>query len=149
MWFSRHKKIKEIIIPEAPHEHTWKDMPWYLLYEYDGGTKKAEYQIIEPYICITCGERKNIQLESRQLTGVNYEEGMGFIKEVEKKYKRYIKPRAVVEDMINNILLVRDPQHLEMVENIRGIPHKNVGTSAHMRPQNTDKNPKIDFSKKE
>ena len=149
MWFSRRKKVKEITIPETPHEHTWKDMPWYIHYEYDGGNKKAEYQIMEPYICITCGERKDVQLESRHLTGVNYEEGMGFIKEVEKKYKRYIKPRAVVEDMINNILLVRDPQYLEMVENIRGTPHKNVGTSARMRPQGTDKSPKIDFSKKE
>ena len=108
-------------------------MPWYLVYEYDGGEKKAEYQIIEPYICITCGERKNIQLEGRHLAGVSYEEGMAFIKEVEKKYKRYIKPRAVVEDMINNILLVKDPEQLAMFEDMRGSPHKNVGSSARMK----------------
>ena len=35
--------------------------------------------------------------------------------------------------MINNILLVKDPERLAMLEEMRGIPHKNVGTSAEMK----------------
>ena len=35
--------------------------------------------------------------------------------------------------MINNILLVKDPERLAMLEEMRGIPHKNCGSSAEMK----------------
>lgn len=133
--FNRKKKVaeEEFVIPEIPHKHTWKDMPWYLTYSYNGGASKVEYSIIEPYICITCGERKNVELESRNFSGIDYKEGMEFVKAVEKKYKEYLKPRAVVEDMINNIILVKDASRLNMIEKIYGFPYQNIGTSAEMK----------------
>ena len=53
-----------------------------------------------------------------------------------KKYKAYLRPQAVVEDMINDILLVKDASHLDMIERLRGLPHRGVGTSSKYRESN-------------
>ena len=127
------KEDFKLEIPQLPHEHTWKDMPWYMEYEYNSGKQEANYKIIEPYICITCGERKNVCLEQRQWYGIDDEERNKQYNKIRNRYKKYLKPRAVVEDMINNILLVKDVDYLNMVEEMRGLPHKNVGTSAEMK----------------
>lgn len=132
--FHRKKMAEyEPVFPELKHEHTWKDLPWYMEVEYSGTNHTAKYEIIEPYICITCGERKDVVLEKTTWQNISATDRDEKYKEIYKRYKKYLKPRAVVEDMINNILLVKDPEHLEMVENMRGIPHKKCGTSAEMK----------------
>ena len=135
--FSRKKSTSipqyEPVFPEIKHEHTWKDLPWYMECEYRGQEKTANYRIIEPYICITCGERKDVILETEHWSNIDADTREEYYTKVRKKYRKYLRPRAVVEDMINNILLVKDPEHLEMVENMRGIPHKKCGTSAEMK----------------
>ena len=135
--FSRKKDTPipqyEPVFPEIKHEHIWKDLPWYMEVEYSGTKNTAQYEIIEPYICITCGERKNVVLERSAWQNISSSDRDEEYKKIYKRYKKYLKPRAVVEDMINNILLVKDPEHLEMVENLRGIPHKKCGTSAEMK----------------
>lgn len=134
-WFKKKKDIKQedFQLPEMPHEHTWKDMPWYMKVYYNGTSKTAGYEIIEPYICVTCGERKNVTLEKEDYSNIGVEERENIFKRVRIRYKKYLKPRAVVEDMINNILLVKDPERLAMLEEMRGIPHKNCGSSAEMK----------------
>lgn len=117
------------------HTHTWKDMPWYMRTWYNTDECTAGYQIVEPFICVTCGERKNVELEKTEWRGISYSEREKFFKEIEEKYKEYLKPRAVVEDMINNILLVKDAHRLNMIEKIYGLPHQNVGTSAEMNQE--------------
>ena len=136
--FSKKKKQKELIIPNMPHEHTWKDMPWYMEVRYNGENKTAGYEIIEPYICVTCGERKNVRLESEDWSNISAQEREKIYSKIRNRYKKYLKPRAVVEDMINNILLVKDPDYLDMVEEMRGLPHRKCGTSAEMERQDTD-----------
>ena len=136
--FSKKKKQKELIIPNIPHEHTWKDMPWYMEVRYNGENKTAGYEIIEPYICVTCGERKNVRLESEDWSNISAQEREKIYSKIHNRYKKYLKPRAVVEDMINNILLVKDPDYLDMVEEMRGLPHRKCGTSAEMERQDTD-----------
>jgi len=132
--FTRKKMTEyEPVFPELKHEHTWKDMPWYMETEYSSTEHTAQYEIIEPYICLTCGERKNVKLEGTRWTNITPDAREDEYAAVRKRYKKYLKPRAVVEDMINNILLVKDPDHLEMVENMRGTPHKRCGTSAEMK----------------
>lgn len=131
--FKRKKKETALEIPVIPHEHTWKDMPWYMDVAYDGGAGTASYKIIEPYICVTCGERKNVCLEGESWQHIDASTREEFYTNVRKRYKKYLKPRAVVEDMINNILLVKSPDYLNMVEEMRGLPHKNCGTSAEMK----------------
>ena len=122
--------IIDIVAPK--HEHTWKDMPWYMEIEYDGGAKRASYQIIEPYLCITCGERKNKILETESWEHIDSDTREQYYKEIRKRYKDYLKPRAVVEDMIANIQMVKDPNHLAMMEKLKGIPHSGCGTSSKM-----------------
>ena len=136
--FNRKKKQKELVIPNIPHEHTWKDMPWYMDVRYNGENKTAGYEIIEPYICVTCVERKNIRLESEDWSNISAQERERIYSKIRNRYKKYLKPRAVVEDMINNILLVKDPDYLDMVEEMRGLPHRKCGTSAEMERQDTD-----------
>ena len=131
-WFRKDKKqsAKETVAP--PHQHTWKDLPWYMETYYRGTDKIAGYNIIEPYVCITCGERKNITLEKGYYERISSKDREIIYKEVREKYKEYLKPQAVVEDMINDILLVKDPEHLAMLEKLRGLPHKIVGSSSKM-----------------
>ena len=135
--FNRKKKKTEenfkIEIPTLPHEHVWKDMPWYMDVSYNSLDKTASYQIIEPYICVVCGERQNKILEKESWAHISVEEREKEYSVIRSRYKKYLKPRAVVEDMINNILLVKDVDYLNMVEEMRGLPHKNVGTSAEMK----------------
>ena len=134
MGIFRRKKMAEYepVFPELKHEHTWKDMPWYMHTSYDGGKRTADYDIIEPYICITCGERKNVTLEHGDWGNITSEERDKRYNKIRSKYKKYLKPQAVAEDMINNILLVKDPEYLQMVEKMRGIPHSGCGTSSTM-----------------
>lgn len=122
---------------EIAHECVMKDMPWYIEYDYDGSNNTAGYKIIEPYICITgCGKRVNKVLEQREWRNIDVKTREEYYKEVLDKYKDYIKPRAIVEDMINNILIVKDPDHLKAVENLRGTPYKGCGTSTNMQENN-------------
>ena len=142
--FNRKKKegkAATVEIPAIPHEHTFKDMPWYMVVYYNTSERTAGYRIIEPYICITCGERENKTLEEIEWTNIGREEREKEYQRVKNKYRSYLKPRAIIEDMINNILLVKDPNHLDMVEEMRGTPHRGCGTSSTMRTRNitTDK----------
>lgn len=148
MWLFKKKKKEpeEITIPEIPHTHVFKDMPWYMTEKYSEKQKTAEYEIIEPFICITCGFRQNVVLESQYYAGLEREDRKRIFNEVKKTYRQYLKPRAVVEDMINNILLVKDAHHLAMLEKMRGIPHSGCGTSTDMEPPSEEENkvPKIE-----
>lgn len=144
-WFSRRKKeIEEAskdtleIEFKIPHEHTWKDMPWYMTIMYDGERKTASYSIIEPYICIKCGEREDKLLEKNTWQNISPEAREEEYKKVQKRYKDYLKPRAVVEDMINNILMVKDVKHLEMMEKMQGLPHSGCGSSSNMKDNETE-----------
>lgn len=134
-WFKKKKATVdvEVQIPELKHEHMWKDMPWYMGVHYNGSNKTAGYTIVEPFICVTCGERKDVTLEKEDYSNISVEERENIFKRVRLRYKKYLKPRAIVEDMINNILLVKDPHRLAMVEEMRGSPHRNVGSSAEMK----------------
>ena len=140
MWpFKKKKEEINIEIPELKHVCVMKDMPWYMTTSYNGSTKTAEYAIIEPYICISgCGKRIDKVLEHQSWSNIDEKAREKIYSQIRNRYKKYLKPRAVVEDMINNILLVKDPDYLDMVEEMRGSPHRKCGTSAEMERQDTD-----------
>lgn len=135
-WFFNRKKEQEkndsipVICPTIAHQHTWKDMPWYIRTYWNGAEKTGESIIYEPYVCITCGERKNVELEHNKYINVDAETRERYFAETREKYKDYLVPQAIVEDMINNIVLVKDVSHLRMMEEKLGTPHRDVGTSA-------------------
>lgn len=121
-------------------------MPWYMRTQWSGQNKTASYVIVEPYVCITCGERKNVVLEETNWSNITPETREEYYNEVKKKYKHYLKPQAVVEDMINNIILVKDSGRLEMIEKMLGTPHRGVGTSSryHVSKSSDDFKIKVD-----
>ena len=151
--FNRKKKELRVEVPK--HKHIWKDMPWYMDVYYSGTNRTASYKIIEPYVCITCGERKNITLERNTWENIDSDIREKYYKEIEEKYAQYLKPIAVVEDMINDIQLVKDPHLLHMMELRYGTPHMGCGTSASMeieRPQEEEEEkdyPKIEVHEDE
>ena len=146
--FNRKKMATELPFIKIKHEHIWKDMPWYMEVEYNGAEAYASYRIIEPYICIGCGERKDVCLEKERWNNIDSETREKYYNKIRHKYRKYLKPRAVVEDMINNILLVKDAGRLNMVEKMYGIPHQNCGTSAEMKQKLDDFKIKFDEEKK-
>ena len=152
MWPFKKKKEEQtqesLVIPEIPHTCVFKDMPWYMNTSYNGPNKTAEYEIIEPYICISgCGKRIDKVLEHNSWSNIDEDTREKYYARIRKRYKQYIKPRAVVEDMINNILLVKDPEYLDMVETMRGLPHRRCGTSAEMNQVDEDNDePKLSIS---
>ena len=138
-WFK-----KEIQEPKQ-HECVMKDFPWYMEVHYNGSNKTASYKIIEPYVCISgCGKRIDKVLESDSWTNISTNEREKEYNQIRQRYKKYLKPRAVVEDMINNVLLVKDPGRLELMERFYGLPHQRCGTSSTMaQPKTSTQKPDI------
>lgn len=127
------KKKKKTPAQVSLHTCVMKDMPWYMETSYDGDLHIAYYKIVEPYICVAgCGKRINKCLEEHQYGNISAETREKIYNDVRKRYREYLKPKAVVEDMINNILLVQDPDHLAMMEKLRGLPYSGCGTSSQM-----------------
>ena len=139
--FNRKKEIA----PKEVHECVMKDFPWYMEVHYNGSNKTASYEIIEPYVCISgCGKRIDKVLESDSWTNISTNEREKEYNQIRQRYKKYLKPRAVVEDMINNVLLVKDPGRLELVERFYGLPHQHCGTSSIMaQPKTSTQKPDV------
>lgn len=111
MKFPWIKKKEDTSVPPiilTKHEHLWQDFPWYIDFNWD--TYDYSVQIVEPYVCAYCRERKNIILDVRK--GHSDRPGKvvsAIISTWENEFKRHIKPKAEVEDMIN------DFQHIDKV----------------------------------
>jgi hypothetical protein len=110
--------IQELLKPpcqRAGGQHKWRDFPAYI--EYDN----YSVSIYEPYVCIYCGERKNVRLEHIVWKGgVKPKELQEEIKRMEEQYKDLIKPGAIVEDMVNDAILV-DRETLKYWDQIHNI----------------------------
>ncbi len=145
--FSRKKKKEPEITPiiKPVHTHTWKDLPWYMETDYDGVHKTASYKIIEEYICITCGEVKRQVLEEEYWSNITSKEREEAYSDICKRYKEYLRPKAVVKDMINDIKLVQDAERLRLMEKLHSIPHPDVGNAKQNIPTKPDTVPKIEL----
>ena len=61
MFFSKKKKEEKSNNHTKTCNHKWKDFPWYI--DSTWCTDQTfNLTIIEPYVCIFCKERKNIEL---------------------------------------------------------------------------------------
>lgn len=145
--FNRKRKKEPEIIPiiTPTHTHVFKDLPWYMETEYNGSLRTAGYKIIEEYICITCGEVKKKVLEEEHWSNITSQEREEAYRDIRKRYKEYLRPKAVVKDMINDIQLVQDAEKLQLIEKLHSIPHPNVGNAKQNIPMKTDKAPKIEL----
>lgn len=115
MFFNR-KKNKNSPLPSPPCNHKWKDFPWYIESTlFDNG--KLLVEIIEPYVCIYCKKQKNIILKKITRSNITRSGANELICELEEKYKDFIKDEAVVNDMINDMILV-DREYLRLYEEV-------------------------------
>ena len=97
-------------------QHKFQDFPWYIESNmYTGNyqsSNRLAYKIIEPYVCIYCGERRDIVLEQREITGYSKSDMKKIIESIQENYSDRIKPKPIIEDMINDLKLV-DVEHLK------------------------------------
>ena len=119
--FKKKEEPEQIKPPECRHK--WRDFPWYIdSTYYTNGVQVAE--VVEPYVCIHCKKRKDVTLDSYRWEHLkNYNQGCDLVSSVEETYSGKIKPRAEVEDMINDFQLV-DREYLEIAASLfsgRGI----------------------------
>lgn len=113
-WRSKKKRVKEIqdemlsaTPPQPPKEcqHKYKDFSWYLINSYDG-TGYFHCEIVEPYVCVYCKKRINKTLEEYQRHHFSANEAIEFVEKLHEQFPDKIKPKAVVEDEINDFILV-------------------------------------------
>ena len=116
MWlFNKKKKVEET--PKPICQHKYKDFPWYMDSSYNMDTKTAWVRIYEPYVCIHCGHRKDILLEEVTRMGSSFEETEELKEEIWLDYEDKLQLKAIVEDMINDMVLV-DKKYIEIYEKL-------------------------------
>ena len=110
MKFFAKKKVP-VASPEPVEkkcEHKFQDFPWFLTWDLQ--YNKYTIKVIEPYVCIFCGERQDKILAS--YIGTNYKEGEKLLIQLRSRFDKHIKYQEEVEDMINDMILV-DPEYLK------------------------------------
>lgn len=109
------------MIPERPREcdHKWKDFSWYDSTTYYEDNKVIRVDIYEPYVCCKCGKRDNRLLERVDIYAENYQEACAKVESFLEKYKDCMKPRAFLEDEINDFQLV-DREYLKFRDIVLG-----------------------------
>ena len=113
-WFRKKQRSKEEKgVPTRNHK--WKDFPWYMSGKYNYETRYATLEIVEPYVCIHCKERKDVVLHSIARANYDWEDTKELLDTADKLYGKYCEPRPVVEDMINDMQLV-DREYLKFAE---------------------------------
>lgn len=122
MLFFKNKNKKDTKeMKEVQCCHKYKDFPWYIetnIYHYD--TRKIidyEINLIEPYVCVKCHDRKNITLNTMNGKRTTYEKYLQQLQAVQEKYKDKIKERPEIEDMINDMIFV-DREYLNLYEEV-------------------------------
>lgn len=121
-WFWQKKETPKFVAP--PCKHKYRDFPWYL----DGTVKDNTVRytshktwtvkILEPYVCVHCGHRKDICLATYSGYGEDSEkDALERMRFLEARYPEQLKDRPVVEDMIMDMQLV-DREYLEMMDGL-------------------------------
>ena len=138
MWniFRKRKESQAEAPPLPACIHTWKDFPWYMTqkwnanpveivdhFAYDGPKGTLTIQIIEPYVCAHCHERKDIILTTSVTRNIPYRQTNQIVEQFFETYKDRIQPVAVVEDMINDFIYV-DREKLDILDRLRQIKKK-------------------------
>jgi len=120
MAFWNRKKIEATVTPNkdmlyGPNlkkpacAHKYRDFHWYIEGEYRAHPPSMfSIRIIEPYVCVWCGDRKNQVLQeiTREGTMASKSEMEKVVKSLMDTYGDKIQPRAFVEDEINDMQLV-------------------------------------------
>ena len=123
-FLDKNKNEERHSTPQSPScQHKFQDFPWYIESNMYTGNYPSQncltYRIIEPYVCVYCGERRNIILENRELTGYSKTNMEKVINDLKETYADRIKPEPIIEDMINDFKLV-DVEYLKWYHFLAG-----------------------------
>lgn len=96
--------------------HTWKDFPAYMTAIW---TKYGESSvtITEPYVCLCCKQRKDVPLLHFQYYNISRNTLADIKRQYEQEYASILKPRGIIEDMINDVIYV-DREKLDAWERL-------------------------------
>lgn len=117
-WIKRRRQKSDAPPPLLECSHTWKDFPWYMKAIYNPDRYVQSIDIYEPYICVHCKKRNDVQLFHIDRYVGNREKGERLIANIAKAYEEHLEDAAIVEDMINDFIYV-DREKLEIIEKLR------------------------------
>lgn len=126
MWPFKRKEEPKLIEP-PPCKHKYQDFPMYVTTNYSGYNNSVTISVYEPYICIYCKDRKDVELERTVLKSISRQRAD---METEAKIKElgdHCKPIWEIEDMIHDFQLV-DREWLELAKFVR------TGQKSHENP---------------
>ena len=117
MFFSKKKKKEEKSNNYTKTcNHKWKDFPWYIDSTWCAD-QTFDLTIIEPYVCIFCKERKNVELFNVHKVCFSAKDADEYIVDIEEKYKDYLGDEVKINDMINDMQLV-DREYLDLYNKV-------------------------------
>ena len=126
MWPFKKKNEPKLIEP-PPCKHKYQDFPMYVTSSYSGYDNRVTISVYEPYICIYCKDRKDVELERIVLTAISREKANMKTESKIKELGDRCKPVWEVEDMIHDFQLV-DREWLELAKFVR------TGQKSHENP---------------
>lgn len=120
--------LEELLKPPCQRkggDHKWRDFPAYLAFH---TSPQTVIEIREPYVCIYCGLRNDVNLQTmvwnNRLKKSDFEAELD---RVQNEYKDLLKPRAIVEDMVNDAIMV-DRETLKYWDQIHGLAEEKKET---------------------
>lgn len=122
-WFKKKKEVhspKEetsILYTSKECEHLWWDSSPYFIFSWNvycnesNKRKEKERQlgrlivkIYETYVCCKCRQREDIVLQTIEIEDITRDNALIEIEKIKTEHKDFCKPRAEVEDKINDVL---------------------------------------------
>ena len=124
-WFKKKKeKNKTVEMPQVCN-HKYRDFNWYIDATYYNDTEEFNYKIVEPFICIHCGHRKDIVLVEKSKMFDSYENALNEYDKLQEQYKEHLKDRALLEDEIADMQLV-DREYLKIIDMLHNSNSKKI-----------------------
>lgn len=140
-WFKKKQssviESEEFITSITPKEcqHIWWDSSPF--FEFNWNAYQSEYnrkknkteqlgrlriEITESYVCCNCGERHNEILQKIEIEDITRDQALEEVHKAKEEYKDFCKPRAKVEDEINDLKYKIDRNLLQTLAIYQ--PHK-------------------------
>lgn len=114
--------VEEPLVIKTPCEvfgHTYKDFPPYIEAVYGGKGYVSHIFMTESYVCTCCRDRINKTLDDYEFISFSMDKFNKELRHYEDKYKDFVTPRPIVEDMIQDAIMV-DKEKLAAWEQLHG-----------------------------
>lgn len=103
-FWGRKKQEPQVQPVKRECQHKYRDFPWYIECQVYGN-HTFEVRVVEPYVCVWCGHRKDVTLQEFSKYGGN-KEARQAITGLMQEYGDHIQARAFIENDIHDMQLV-------------------------------------------